>query len=383
MAANVQDNEVMTIFGEDIRSGAGGANVIEYGDFLSVVNPNAFPKLPYSDYPDSFPINARLSWRQSVRVEKHAGDLIEDDGILADYTLIRPILQDLIPGTISNSQYDYIADKLHDIGKKQMKNDLFFIAQPDFVFDAYLGTPVAFNLDLSGISKVQVFSNGTAIGIPLVLSNTARQQRQVRFDPGFNVAGLHNFQLAAYNSRGNVLFSSSRQIRFIPNPINYLKLQTSSKVELDMVNGKEMAQFDTNTDAGLGFVANGTTLQIGDGVSYTNNVITQRSYYIQSSAPFSVSIDMDYQIETGFDYFYFGYAQNKKVVQFLSEIRNPDKPDRTTIPAVSGKGSFNSSQTFRVAASGTVELFVRFVSDGGVVDKGVLIRSITIQTYII
>jgi hypothetical protein len=91
-----------------------------------------------------------------VRVLKNDGRLIENDGILAEYPLIRPNIQDLIPGTVSNSQYDRIADKLKEIGQKQGKNGLYFTAQPEGLFESYLGTPISFNLDLARIAKVQV-----------------------------------------------------------------------------------------------------------------------------------------------------------------------------------------------------------------------------------
>ena len=309
---------------------------------------------------------------------KNDGALIEDDGILADYPLIRPNLQDLIPGTVSNSQYDKIADLLKNIGKKQGKNDLYFTAKPEAVFDSYLGTPLAFNLDLSGISKIQVFSEGNPVGSALVLSNTNRQQRQIRFDPGFSNSSYRSFELRAFNSKGKTLFSTMRTVRFLPNPANYLKIQSGSLINLDLVNGGEIAQFDVHTEAGLGFVANGTSLQVGNGIAYTNNVDTQRSYYLQASAPFTVAIDADYQTEKGFDYLFFGYAtKDGKRVQFLSGPGSSEQ--QTTVPAASGKGSLNLTQTYQVAATGTVELFVRFVSDGGVVDSGVTIRSISIQ----
>ena len=303
--------------------------------------------------------------------------MIEDDGIFADYPLIRPSFQDLIPGTVSNSQYDRIADKLKEIGKKEGKNSLYFTALPNAVFDSYLGTPLAFNLDLSGIAKVQVYSEGNAVGSALVLSNTNRQQRQIRFDPGFSSSGFRSFELRAFNSKGKTLFSTFRTVRFLPNPANYLKLQPGSLMNLDLVNGGEIAQFDVNTDAGRGFVANGTSLQVGNGIAYTNNVDTQRSFYLQASAPFTVAIDADYQTEKGFDYLFFGYAKDGKRVQFLSGPGSSEQ--QSTVPAVSGKGSLNITQTYQVAATGTVELFLRFTADGGVVDKGVTIRSIAIQ----
>ena len=309
-----------------------------------------------------------------MRVLKNDGRLIENDGIVAEYPLIRPNIQDLIPGTVSNSQYDRIADKLKEIGQKQGKNGLYFTAQPEGLFESYLGTPISFNLDLARIAKVQVYSaQGIPVGTPLVISNiNTRQQRQIRFDPGLSGSNFRNFEIRAFNATGKALFSTIRKVRLLPNPLNYRKIQPGTTTNLNLVKSGEIAQFDVGTDAGLGFVANGTSLQVGNGIFYANKVDTQRSFFLQASAPFTVSIDADYQIEEGFDFFFFGYSQNGKKVQLLSS-------PGSQVPAVSGRGSLNITQRFTVAVTGTVELFVRFVSDEELAYKGVTIRSIKIR----
>ncbi|MCG8569784.1 MAG: S41 family peptidase [Spirochaetes bacterium] len=72
----MQDNEAAVIFGEDPRTGAGGANVITHALF------NYYVGAPFETMPLDH--RMRVSWRQSVRFGKHEGDLIEDYGCVAD-----------------------------------------------------------------------------------------------------------------------------------------------------------------------------------------------------------------------------------------------------------------------------------------------------------
>jgi C-terminal processing protease CtpA/Prc len=62
-AANMQDNSGAIVFGEDGNTGAGGANVVEYGNYLSQIVPKLLPPLPYASQLPHSAQNLRVSYR--------------------------------------------------------------------------------------------------------------------------------------------------------------------------------------------------------------------------------------------------------------------------------------------------------------------------------
>jgi C-terminal processing protease CtpA/Prc len=111
-SASMKDNNVATIFGEDVSTGAGGANVVEHESFLFRSNPVDFISMPFSARLPNARQDLRVAWRQSIRVKAKNNTLIEDNGITPD-ELYRLNELDLIPNTGVNSQYDRIADSLN------------------------------------------------------------------------------------------------------------------------------------------------------------------------------------------------------------------------------------------------------------------------------
>ncbi|KAJ3336539.1 hypothetical protein HDU91_001750, partial [Kappamyces sp. JEL0680] len=169
-AANMQDNAAATIFSEDLTSGAGGANVQEYSSFFTLADPLDFPPMPYSTYTLARQ-DARIGWRQTLRVgPKYDGVLIEDLGVVADYTF-RPSVADVLPGATSSSQYDAIADVL---SLEWSTSD--FLVQPvqQPPPSVMIGSPLTFVFELMGVKEVQAFdSQGLALGSPIVIPDTS------------------------------------------------------------------------------------------------------------------------------------------------------------------------------------------------------------------
>ena len=83
-AAAMQDHAAATIVGAHPSTGAGGANVMDVRSFRSVFssmgNNNPFKALPQGQ-------SMRVSWRQTVRVGKNKGALIEDRGVIPDVVI--------------------------------------------------------------------------------------------------------------------------------------------------------------------------------------------------------------------------------------------------------------------------------------------------------
>ncbi|MFG6446838.1 S41 family peptidase [Roseateles sp. BYS180W] len=96
----MRDNGAATIFGEDAKTGAGGANVLTQ-DFFAALAPQYFKPLPGG-------VSMRVSWRQSVR-NNYNNDIIEDHGCDAQVQVPRT-LSDLSNG--DQTQFDKVAATL-------------------------------------------------------------------------------------------------------------------------------------------------------------------------------------------------------------------------------------------------------------------------------
>ncbi len=108
-AAHMQDSGAAVIFGQDPRTGAGGANVVSYNDFILSVLPYEFPPLPAGQ-------DMTVSWRQAIRSHDRDGQLIEEVGVEPDF-VVRPRLEDFMPNRKESSSFNRIAEKLKQIGR--------------------------------------------------------------------------------------------------------------------------------------------------------------------------------------------------------------------------------------------------------------------------
>ena len=80
MAAGFQDHEIGPVIGVDANTGAGGANVVEYGRHLTKL----LDKTKYELKPLPAGTDMRVSLRRNVRIGKRAGTPVEDLGIVPD-----------------------------------------------------------------------------------------------------------------------------------------------------------------------------------------------------------------------------------------------------------------------------------------------------------
>ncbi len=145
----MQDNGAATIYGEDKKTGAGGANVLEHA-FFTVFAPEVFKPLPGG-------VSMRVSWRQSIRSGYNNGSMIEDHGCNADVQVPRS-LSDLSNG--DQSQFDRIADAL--LAKPVSKSFHRFLAPVGNL----LSLPVAsrtFNLEVANTEHVKVYVNNVLL----------------------------------------------------------------------------------------------------------------------------------------------------------------------------------------------------------------------------
>lgn len=145
----MQDNGAATIFGEDKKTGAGGANVLEHS-FFTIFAPETFKPLPGG-------VSMRVSWRQSIRSGYNNGSMIEDHGCNADVQVPRS-LSDLSNG--DQTQFDRIADAL--LTKPVAKSFHRFLTPVGNVL-SLPASLASFNLEVANTEHVKVYVNNVLL----------------------------------------------------------------------------------------------------------------------------------------------------------------------------------------------------------------------------
>jgi hypothetical protein len=346
---------------------------------LNIVRPDYFPLPPYTAETGANSQDARVSWRQIVRVKKNAGKLIEDNGIEAE-KIYRPVQADLQPNTSSNSQYDRIADDLSRQALLSGKKFMYFLTTPDLFTRGQLGVAASFDFELQGLRRVEITDeNGVKRGELTVgpFDLLRRTQRQIRFAPGVTEPSLVQYNIKAFDALGRQQMNTFRSIRFFPNTVDFLQVRagTSEKVAFGQV--KYAAQFDSKPirEGKLGWNVVDGKLRLGDGQQYRDDVDTSITFFVNSALPtFKVAVKATYQTEVDYDFVQIGFVSRGQTTQFLTSVNGGSGARQD---GISGQGVID--QTFTVTATGEVEVFIRFVSDGAVTDVGATIESLTIS----
>jgi hypothetical protein len=164
--------------------------------------------------------DARVAWRQSLRVKAKNLTLIEDNGVEPDVRVL-PTELDLIPNTNQNSQLDRIADVLNRRAFTSGRKFMYFQATPSLRADVSVGSAVEFQLDVQGLRRIQVLdaSNKEVASLQVpITSLLSRQQRSIRFDSQVNAPRAERYEIKAFDALGNQILTTYRFITFVPRP---------------------------------------------------------------------------------------------------------------------------------------------------------------------
>jgi hypothetical protein len=343
---------------------------VSYSNFLQLTDKKSFPPFPYPELKNWKP-DARIAWRQAVRVKEGNGFLIEDYGIETDF-VVQPTLNDLLDIANSTTVYDIIADRLNFFSNILGKVDLNFKATPELQADYLIGSPIEMTLETSGIQTVVVLSSQGQKLIQQDATNvTELTRRPLSFKFDAPRPGIYRFQLQGYDRRGQSVFTTFRNFRIIPGvrrPIS------SGTTQLDFV-GNYTGVFDVRTRLGDGWNRNATSLRIGNGTQYKGNVDSMMSWFLlppDGTMQLQVHLVAEYDTEAGYDFLSFGYADQFGVYQLLLG-RDAEGGE---VDAVSGKGLID--ETFLINYEGNPELFIRFVSDPQTNGSGVNVKRLEV-----
>lgn len=350
----MQDNLAATIFGEDPKTGAGGANVITHSSFCNSVGK------PFVPLPKGHAM--RVSWRQSVRFGRNAGVLIEDNGCGADYD-VSLSLQDLLGGNA-----------------KQIEKITWFLTLKSALYTSgarsqYVGRELAFareepalRVKVRGTAYVNTFVDGALCGTVHVPTSTGETEVSCPLPEDLPSKVVHRVELSGFSLQDEQVWNMKRDALFFDTRVSV----GGGGFRLDFgeaTSAEPFVVFNFNTLDPDGWNLQKPYLVVGRGPTYENDVNTDAAVLLDARGRQELRLSFGGSIDTeaGYDIFSVFASTN-------------DGADRVLF---SGSGvkpmaeySFDLSE---FAGQNDVCVHFRFTSDAAVVGPGVKLSYIEIR----
>ncbi|KAI8808935.1 hypothetical protein BJ742DRAFT_255770 [Cladochytrium replicatum] len=368
----MQDNDLAFVIGEDGETGAGGANVLTLSSSLA---PYGFPSLAGLGTSQ----DARVGYRQYVRVLKNEGEIIEDRGIIADRgnnKLSQRDVRDNVGPLYEN--LEAIAGFLNTAAHRKGIFESEFLLTPVRSTGAVVGieTP-AFDLKIANFDFIRLVdkSTGTAIQdidlgrVPTVDDPTVKN---LKVDPPaalLSSPGVKQLTVQAFRD-GVQYVQTHRTLKVYPSP-GISSFPYTWDFSIFPVNTATYIFNNGNSDEFGWKIVNGV-LQIGTESLYVDGVDTTAVIVVTPPAgatTIKIAVDGSYNSEATFDFLTIS----------LTDLNNAS--DFEVLKKVSGEGSINESLTSSSFQGKSVfAVSVQFTSDSGVVTGfGAKINSLKIE----
>ncbi|KAJ3225097.1 hypothetical protein HK099_007384 [Clydaea vesicula] len=269
--ANMKDNKVATIYGEDPQTGAGGANVIDLS-FLSAYAPAAFQ--------DSLPAGQtlRVAWRQAVRKN---GKLIEDLGVEADVT-IRPDPADFA-NTNSNRNLDKIITDL-------LSRNNIGIAGGEINFETTLpikstdwyGSNFQFSGFIKNVKTLKLAVDGEEVS-KLTFNNITEKSNFFVADPQPSTTlGLKVYEVSGLDEESKTVFVQKRYFETLPLLEDFLEV-INKNVAVNFAQKNKYSFISTKGNENVGWRLFENVLQLGsvnEKLTYSNKLDTKFKIFL-------------------------------------------------------------------------------------------------------
>jgi hypothetical protein len=350
-SALMQDHAGAVVFGEDPNTGAGGANNVQLVDVLKQLGKDhygPFKNLPYGQ-------NIGFAWRQMIRTGLHAGELIENVGVKADY-LVEMKMSDLFND--NDDQFRVITKKLNEMSpsytssvklKSELRQDLVTNTAPN-LFASWEQT-----------SSLVIKSEGTVVGEEAIeLDNL--QGRDISLGNSIDTSSfkIGNFEVLGMLD-GRRVWRKIISYRVIPSTQALPEQGLAINFEF---GAAPLTLYSSKLSEGW-TVRNGV-LAVGSG-KYVDNVHTEASLFLELPAE-KKKLSFDALIKTEKDY------------DFFQVIAIVDGKETALVPKMSGSIEMKSYESDLSAFAGKkIEIRFIFDSDAGVVDDGPQIDNLSIR----
>ncbi|KAH6567093.1 hypothetical protein BASA50_011263 [Batrachochytrium salamandrivorans] len=377
-SGSIQSQGAGTVFGEDGRTGGGGAAVLGLDPTLITASPDDFKKLPFSQELASGPItyaNAlSVGVTRTTRTGLYKGQEIEDAGIKADI-VVRARWSDLQPNSTTNTQYERIAASLASIGQKSGQSKLYFICEPFSIVEPLGKFPL--EVETAGIEEFTVFqADGTTVAAQQKVT-TNKQKLSLPVSTAGSVLG--NSQLTIVGkTEGRQVLKTIRNVKYIPADDKYIKIGTPGFTFTGTSESVGLYQ-STTTAPGNGWNNLKGPWMIGNGVKYVGNIDSSLDVFFTAPVGTNINISLDVALDTELegDFLSLSVKSSGGVEDFFLSSKGVNDTTKT-FNGVSG-GNMTVKGTFPFTTkSDQFSVALRFTSDAAVEATGATIRSFTV-----
>ncbi|KAH9272648.1 hypothetical protein BASA83_005154 [Batrachochytrium salamandrivorans] len=362
-SGSIQGHGAGTIFGEDGRTGGGGATVLKLDPSLIADSPKYFKKFPFSQELASgsktYTNTLSVGVTQIVRTGLYKGQDIEDRGIKTEF-IFRPRWSDLQPDSTTNTQYDRIAASLARIGRKNGQSRLHFISEPFSIVNP-IGV-FSLEVEAAGIERFTVFQ---ADGKTVI----AKKRRSALGNNRITIVG---------KTAGKQVLKTIRNVRTIPTDDNYMRISTPGFTFAGISDSVGLYQSST-TSPGNGWNNLKGPWVIGNGVKYASDVDSSLEAFFTApvGTEINIGLDVDLDTELDFDFLYLSVKSSGGVEDFLTRSKSRD--GTKAFYGISGR-SMMVKETFPFTTkSEQFSVSLRFISDEATEFIGSTINSFTVS----
>ncbi|KAH6577569.1 hypothetical protein BASA60_003975 [Batrachochytrium salamandrivorans] len=379
-SGSIQGHGAGSIFGEDGRTGGGGATVMKLDPSLIRVSPTYFKKFPFSQELASgsktYTNTLTVGVTQFVRTGRYNGQTIEDVGIEPD-TVFRPQWSDLQPNSPTNTQYDRIAESLVRTGQENGQSKLHFVCEP-FDIEKPLGR-FSLEVESAGIEKFTVFraDGKTVIAKKKKWASTKKQKFSISVSAAGSTLGNNRITIVG-KTAGKQVLKTIRNVRIIPTNDKYMKISNRGFIFTGISDSVGLYQ-SPNTAPADGWNNLKGPWMIGNGIKYAKNIDSSVEAFFSAPVGTKINIGLNAVFDTvpGCDFLYLSVKSSGGVEDFL--IRSKSHDGKKTFNGISGREKIVRKTIPFTTKSKRFSVSLRFTSDKAVELTGATINSFTVS----
>lgn len=344
-AAQIQDHNAGIVFGEDTRTGGGGANVYNLNKILeetfAQTNPAPFQRLPNDQ-------DIQFSFRQTLRIGKSAGVLIEDQGVKAD--LLSPMSHtDIFNAT--NDQLLVLQKHLSQLSPLYTSKIIFDSQER---YDLRINQAPLINASWEDTTNFKFKQNGTVI-----------ETREV----DLNSSGSLLLPVDASKiSDGRIEMLGSKEEALVWRKILNYRVIPETKVITETTNLiNDVALYSVISTKENGWHRQGDELIIGNGINYQSLTESEASVFVTIPQTGGLlNFDAKIDLEENFDFLRIVAISEGQKIELHSPLTGniPERKYQIDLSALAGR---------------EVEIRFSFKSDEETKDKGITLKNLQIE----
>jgi C-terminal processing protease CtpA/Prc len=355
-AASMQDHAAATIIGTHETTGAGGANVMEYDIFRQIFDMASPANNPFLDLPGKQ--GMRVSWRQTIRVGKNKGALIEDSGVKSDI-VVRYRTEDIVGG-----ESRLLMKEVHKAISKIIPR---YKSNIDLASSLMMqnNAPAKWTEVVSGVDAVEIMDTAGKV----IEQFDVQGDRQTLNIELADIKGeWSEIPLHVVGKLKNVTqFRVVREVRWRGAPI------AATTMAKESFAGDSLKFFHINQSSGApgeGWQVRDNALVVGTNGHYSPNVISQVFATLETTGKRVVTLDLAMTMET---------EEDMDFVNII--VRDPNNGHEQYILSASGTQTIAPTGKVQIPVNGAkqLEIVFEFMSDENWHLKGPRISKLAVQ----